>query len=90
MIRTQIYLTKKGKEAIEQLSDQHKTTQSNIIRKAIDEYVAKKQRESGEEKESIMDFAGLWKGKKDIPQVDKLRQDWSDRVNRIEADNNDR
>lgn len=90
MIRTQIYLTKKEKEAIEQLSDERKTTQSNIIREAIDEYVAKKKRESGEGSKSIMDFAGLWKDKKDIPKVNKLRQGWSDRANRIEPDSNDR
>ncbi|MBO6585088.1 MAG: CopG family transcriptional regulator [Gracilimonas sp.] len=90
MIRTQIYLTKKEKEAIEQLSGERKTTQSNIIREAIDEYVAKKKMESGKERESIMDFAGIWKHKKDIPRVDVLREDWEGRVKRLDADKDDR
>lgn len=84
MIRTQIYLTKKEKEAIERLSDERKTTQSNIIREAIDEYVAKKQNKPA--KKSILDFAGIWKDKKDIPDVRELREGWEHRLNRLRSD----
>ena len=41
MKRTQIYLTEEEKKAIENLSDERGTTQSYIIREAIDEYLTK-------------------------------------------------
>jgi len=40
MIRTQIYITKEEKEALDKLSKERNTTKSNIIREAIDQYVA--------------------------------------------------
>lgn len=42
MKRTQIYLTKEDKKAIEKLSDERGTTQSNINREAFNEYIIKK------------------------------------------------
>ena len=42
MKRTQIYLTEEEEAAIEKLSDERGTTQSNIIREAIDEYIVNK------------------------------------------------
>jgi len=84
MIRTQIYLTEEEKKAIEKLSDERGMTQSNIIREAIDEYMVKKKDET--KKKSIMDFAGIWKDKKDIPDIDELRNEWEERLNRIYRD----
>lgn len=84
MIRTQIYLTKHKKEAIERLSDERKTTQRNIIREAIDENVSKKQNRPS--KKSIHDFAGIWKDKKDTPNVRKLREGWEQRLNRLRSE----
>jgi len=83
MIRTQIYITEDEKEALEKLSKERNTTKSNIIREAIDQYVADKK---SEKKKSIMDFAGIWKNKKDIPDVRKLREDWETRLKRIYGD----
>lgn len=84
MKRTQIYLTEEEKKAIEKLSDEHGTTQSNIIREAIDEYIVKKKSEA--KKKSIMDFAGIWKDKKDIPDIDELRDEWEERLDQIYND----
>ncbi|MDR9416072.1 MAG: CopG family transcriptional regulator [Gracilimonas sp.] len=84
MIRTQIYLTEEEKKALEKLSDERGTTQSNIIREAIDEYVEKKEKEP--KKKSILDFAGIWKDKENIPDVDKLRDKWEDRLKEIYPD----
>ncbi|WP_185957225.1 CopG family transcriptional regulator [Gracilimonas mengyeensis] len=84
MIRTQIYLTKKEKEAIERLSDERGTTQSNIIREAIDEYVAELTVE--EKKKKIKAAAGMWKDKKDIPDIRELREGWSKRMKRLGLD----
>ncbi len=87
MKRTQIYLTEEEKKAIEKLSDERGTTQSNIIREAIDEYIAKKKDEPG--KKSIMDFAGIWKDKKDIPDVREMREGWGRRMKRLGLDPDD-
>ncbi|MDZ7806229.1 MAG: CopG family transcriptional regulator [Gracilimonas sp.] len=84
MKRTQIYLTEEEKKAIEKLSDERGTTQSNIIREAIDEYVAKEKTKS--KRKSIMDFAGIWKDKKDIPDIDELRDEWEERLDQIYND----
>lgn len=73
MIRTQIYITKEEKEALDKLSKERNTTKSNIIREAIDQYVADKETEK---KKTIMNFAGIWKDKKDIPDVRELRKGW--------------
>lgn len=84
MKRTQIYLTEEEKKAIEKLSDERGTTQSNIIREAIDEYVAKEKAKP--KKKSIMDFAGIWKDKEDIPDIDEIRDEWEERLDQIYND----
>ncbi|WP_103666069.1 ribbon-helix-helix domain-containing protein [Gracilimonas amylolytica] len=84
MKRTQIYLTEEEKKAIEKLSDERGTTQSNIIREAIDEYVAREKEKP--RKKSIMDFAGIWKDKKDLPDIDELRDEWEERLDQIYND----
>lgn len=33
-----------------------------------------------------MDFAGIWKDKKDIPDVDKLRDEWEERLDQLNRD----
>jgi metal-responsive CopG/Arc/MetJ family transcriptional regulator len=88
MIRTQIYLTEKEKKAIEKLSNERNTTQSNIIREAIDEYVVN--RESQTQKKSIMDFAGIWKDKKEVPDVREMREGWGRRMKSLGLDQDDR
>ncbi|NBC66931.1 MAG: ribbon-helix-helix protein, CopG family [Bacteroidetes bacterium] len=83
MIRTQIYITKEEKEALDKLSKERNTTKSSIIREAIDQYVADKETEK---KKTIMNFAGIWKDKKDIPDVRELRKGWGRRLKRIYGD----
>lgn len=87
MKRTQIYLTEEEKTAIEKLSDERGTTQSNIIREAIDEYVAKEKTKS--KKKTIMDFAGIWKDKEDNHDVREMREGWGRRMKRLGLDPDD-
>lgn len=84
MIRTQIYITKDEKEALERLSRERNTTKSKLIREAIDQYVDSKRVDL--KKKKIMDFAGIWKDKKDIPDVRELREGWGRRIKRIYGD----
>ncbi|MDX1640566.1 MAG: CopG family transcriptional regulator [Balneolaceae bacterium] len=84
MIRTQIYITEEEQEALEKLSKERNTTKSNIIREAIDQYVADT---TLEEKKKKLDAAfGMWKDRDDIPDVNELRKDWDDRLKRLGLD----
>lgn len=84
MIRTQIYITKEEKEALEKLSKERNTTKSNIIREAIDQYVADTTLE--EKKEKLNAAFGMWKDRDDIPDVRELREGWSRRLKRFDID----
>lgn len=84
MIRTQIYITEEEQEALEKLSKERNTTKSNIIREAIDQYVADSTLE--EKKKKLKAAAGIWKGRDDIPEVRDLREGWGRRLKRLGID----
>lgn len=86
MIRTQIYITKEEKEALDKLSKERNTTKSNIIREAIDQYVADSTLE--EKKKKLKAAAGIWKDRDegDIPDVRDLREGWGRRLKRLGID----
>lgn len=84
MIRTQIYITEEEQKALEKLSKERNTTKSNIIREAIDQYVADM---TLEEKKKNLDAAfGMWKDRVDTPDVNELRKDWDDRLKKLGLD----
>lgn len=86
MIRTQIYITEEEQKALEKLSKERNTTKSNIIREAIDQYVADSTIE--EKKKKLKAAAGIWKDRDedDIPDVRGLREGWGRRLKRLELD----
>ncbi|MDZ7720935.1 MAG: ribbon-helix-helix protein, CopG family [Balneolaceae bacterium] len=86
MIRTQIYITEEEKEALEKLSAERNTTKSNIIREAIDQYVADMTLE--EKRKKLNAAAGIWKDRDedDIPDVRDLREGWGRRLKRLGLD----
>lgn len=84
MIRTQIYITEEEKEALEKLSEERNTTKSNIIREAIDQYVADSTLEG--KKKKLKAAAGMWKDRDDIPDVRDLREGWGRRLKRLGID----
>jgi metal-responsive CopG/Arc/MetJ family transcriptional regulator len=74
MIRTQIYLTEKEKKALNDLSAASGKNQSELIREAIDEFVAKTSRSR---REAVFDrAAGIWKDRDDLPDFEELRKSW--------------
>lgn len=87
MKRTQIYLTEEEKKAIEKLSDERGTTQSNIIREAIEHYLEEITIE--DKRKRLIAAAGMWKDKKDIPDVRELREGWGRRMRRLGLDEDD-
>lgn len=86
MIRTQIYITEEEKKALEKLSRERNTTKSNIIREAIDKYVADSTLEG--KKKKLKAAAGIWKDRDedDIPDVRDMREGWGKRLKRLGID----
>lgn len=74
MVRTQIYLTEEEKSALNTISLQVGKKQSELIREAVDELIA---RYSESRRQEILDKAsGIWKDRDDLPDFAKLRREW--------------
>jgi predicted RNA binding protein with dsRBD fold (UPF0201 family) len=74
MVRTQIYLTEEEKNALSALSVQFGKKQSELIREAVDNLIA---RHSKNRHQKILDrVAGMWKNRDDLPGLEELRKDW--------------
>ena len=78
MKRTQIYISEKMKEELDTLSRQRGMSKSEIIREAVTEYISRQS--ETEKKEKLKAGAGMWKEKKDFPDLSKLRNEF-DRFN---------
>ena len=80
MVRTQVYLTEKEKNSLESVALSQGVSQSDLIRQAIDELLAK----TGQiDKVSILDgIAGIWSDRKDVPDIRELRTNWRRRPTR--------
>ncbi len=74
MVRTQIYLTEEEKNGLESVAMSQGVSQSELIRQAIDELLA---RTGDIDKAAILDeIAGVWSDRKDIPDIRDLRTGW--------------
>jgi hypothetical protein len=77
MVRTQIYLTKEEKSSLESSALSRGISQSDLIRQAIDELLAKT---GGIDKVAILDeIAGIWSQRNDIPNIRDMRTGWRKR-----------
>ena len=74
MVRTQVYLTEEEKSSLESAALSQGVSQSDLIRQAIDELLAK----TGQiDKVSILDeVAGIWSDRNDIADIRDLRTGW--------------
>jgi hypothetical protein len=78
MVRTQVYLTKKEKTGLESAALAQGIRQSDLIRKAVDDLLA---RQGAVNKSDILDeIAGVWAAKKDVPEIRKMRAGWRQRL----------
>jgi predicted DNA-binding protein len=74
MKRTQIYLTEEEQNELDRLSEQRGVSKSSIVREAVDEYLAK---HSKEKRKEVLEYvAGIWEGRDDLPDFEKLREEW--------------
>lgn len=74
MVRTQVYLTKKQRQALTALAKATGKKQSELIRQAIDRMIDRFSPE--QRKAALAEAAGLWKDRKDLPDFGKLRREW--------------
>ena len=77
MVRTQIYLTENQRAELAVIAARSGRPQSEVIREAVDSFI---ERNSRRRRESVLrEAAGIWRGRTDLPDFDRLRRDW-DRV----------
>ena len=73
MKRTQIYIPEHLQQKLESLSKSRGRSKSAIIRDAVVQYL--EQLSDAERKNRLRAGAGMWKNKKDIPDIAKLREE---------------
>ena len=71
MVRTQIYLTAKEREALRNLVRQTGKKQSELIRRAIDDFIDRFQ--PGDRVARLQQARGMWQGRDDLPDFRALR-----------------
>ncbi len=74
MIRTQIYLTEQQRDEITAISKSTGKKQSVLIREAIELLID--QTGPKPRKAILEQAAGIWKGRKDLPDFKAMRADW--------------
>ena len=83
MVQKQIKLPENLQETLSAVAGQTGKDENQLIQEALEQFL-----ESFEEKrklETLLGAAGVWKGRKDIPDVRKLRKEWSSRTSRDKA-----
>ena len=74
VIRTQIYLTDSQREKLAVIAKKMELNQSEIIREAIDRLID--QASQLQRKTALMDAAGIWKNRNDLPDFRVMRSEW--------------
>ena len=73
MNRTQIYLTEEEQNALRTIANLRETTQSEVIREAIDQYIVKHHRAN--RVHMLREARGIWADRDDI-DAENLRAEW--------------
>lgn len=73
MVRTQIYLTEAQQKALRQLAVRERKKQSELIRQAIDQFLADSTQE--DRLSLLRQGRGLWKDRQDLPDFAALRRE---------------
>ena len=74
MVRTQIYLTERQREALAAIAGHAGRRQSELIREAVDRYIEQR---SGQHREALLrEAAGVWRTRSDLPDYDEMRAEW--------------
>ena len=83
MVRTQIYLDERQKLALEKLSAIQGASMSDLIRKAVDQFI---NRVSPDFDKALDRSFGIWRHRQDLDEpsleIRKMRSEWRDREKR--------
>lgn len=78
MVRTQIYLTEREQQGLRNLARQTGRSQSELIREAIDRLL--ETRDEPDRRALVLQAAGIWKDRTDLPDLRELRAEWDQRT----------
>jgi predicted DNA-binding protein len=82
MVRTQVYLSEEQKRGLERLAATTGKRQSDMIREALDGYLAK--HEPKDWREALEAVRGMWADRDDLDELQAdLRMDWERRLQRL-------
>ena len=74
MVRTQIYLTDRQRDALAAIAKTAGRKQSELIREAVDRLIAE---QGGQRRDAVLrQAAGLWKDRTDLPDFAATRAAW--------------
>lgn len=74
MIRTQVYLTEEEQQALRAMAQETGTTQSALIRLAIDGFIERQA--DADRLTRLRRGRGMWEGREDLPDLRELRREW--------------
>ena len=74
MFRTQVYLTQKERQELAALAVKTGRRQSVLIREAVDRLIEGSA--AGRRKGVLDRAAGMWRGRKDLPDFRAVRAEW--------------
>ncbi|MBN1447057.1 MAG: ribbon-helix-helix protein, CopG family [Bacteroidetes bacterium] len=74
MERTQIYLTKREREALASIARESGVSQSALIRQAVDEFLTRNT--ARDRLPLIREARGLWKDHDDLPDTREMREEF--------------
>ena len=74
MIRKQIYLTERQRDALIAIARASGKKPSELIREAIDRLIEKES--SGWREAILLEAAGIWKDRRDLPDFGATRAEW--------------
>jgi predicted DNA-binding protein len=82
VVRTQVYLSEEQKRGLERLAATTGKRQSDMIREALDGYLAK--HEPKDWREALEAVRGMWADRDDLDELQAdLRMDWERRLQRL-------
>jgi predicted DNA-binding protein len=82
MVRTQVYLSEEQKRGLERLAATTGKRQSDMIREALEVYLAR--HEPKDWREALEAVRGMWADRDDLDELQAdLRMDWERRLQRL-------